>query len=87
MGLGSLWWMDELRLELCEDDGVEAEEEDAGVEEVVEDEEEEVVCEVAEAEPELGAMLPIRPVNRPRMGSAHRLLLHVVAGSRVKRPV
>lgn len=85
MGLGSLWWMEELRLELCEDDGVE-EEEDAGVEEVVEDEEE-VVCEVAEEELELGAMLPIRPVNRPRMGSAHRLLLHVVAGSRVKRPV
>lgn len=50
-------------------------------------EEEEVVCEAEEEELELGAILPIRPVNRPKMGSAQRLLLQVVAGSRVKRPV
>lgn len=52
-----------------------------------EEEEDEVVSEAAEEELELGAILPIKPVNRPRMGSAQRLLLQVVAGSRVKRPV
>lgn len=51
------------------------------------EEEDEVVCEAAEEELELGGMLPIRPVNRPKIGSAQRLLLQVVAGSRVKRPV
>lgn len=51
------------------------------------EEEDEVVCETAEEEVELGAMLPIRPENRPKMGSAQRLLLQEVAGSRVKRPV
>lgn len=49
--------------------------------------EDEVVCEAAEEELEVGATLLIRPVNRPKMGSAQRLLLQVVAGSRVKRPV
>jgi len=51
----------------------------------VAEEEDEVVCEAEEEE--LGAILPIRPVKRPRMGSAQRLLLQVVAGSKVKRPV
>lgn len=51
------------------------------------EEEEEVVCEAMEEVLELGATLPIRPVKRPKIGSAHRLLLQVVAGSRVKRPV
>lgn len=49
------------------------------------EEEDEVVC--AEAEDELEATLLIRLVNRPKMGSAQRLLLHELAGSRVKRPV
>lgn len=84
MGLGSLWWMEELRLELWDEEVVD--EEDAVEEGVVEDEDE-VVCGAAEEELELVAMLPISPVNRPRMGSAQRLLLQVVAGSKVKRPV
>lgn len=50
------------------------------------EEDDAVVCEAAE-ELELGAILPIKPLNRPKMGSAQRLLLQVVAGSRVKRPV
>lgn len=53
----------------------------------MDEDEDEVVSEAAEEELELGAILPIRPVNRPKMGSAQRLLLQVVAGSRVKRPV
>ena len=53
---------------------------------MVEDEDD-VVCGTAEEELELVAMLPIRPEKRPRMGSAQRLLLQVLAGSKVKRPV
>lgn len=75
--------MEELRLELCDEEEVEVEEEEDGMDE----EEDEVVCEAAAEELELGATLPIKPVNRPKMGSAQRLLLQVVAGSRVKRPV
>lgn len=83
MGLGSLWWIEVLRLELCDE---EVEEEEVEAERMV-DEEDEEVCDEAEEELEVGATLLIKPVNRPRMGSAQRLLLHVVAGSRVKRPV
>lgn len=57
------------------------------MEEGVVEDEDEGVCEATEEELELGAILPIRPVKRPRMGSAQRLLLQVVAGSKVKRPV
>lgn len=53
----------------------------------MDEEEDEVVCEAVETELELEATLPIRPLNRPRMGSAQRLLLQLVAGSNVKRPV
>lgn len=53
----------------------------------MDEEEDEVVSEAAEEELELGGMLPIRPVNRPKIGSAQRLLLQEDAGSRVKRPV
>lgn len=46
-----------------------------------------MVCEAAGEELELGATLLISPENRPKIGSAQRLLLQVVAGSRVKLPV
>lgn len=62
--------------------GQEEEADEEGVDEV-----EDEVCERTEEELELGAMFPIRPVKRPRIGSAQRLLLQVEAGSRVKRPV
>lgn len=61
--------------------------EEGAEEEGVDEVEDEEVCETTEEELELGAMFPIRPVKRPRIGSAQRLLLQVEAGSRVKRPV
>lgn len=75
--------MEELRLDEDEEGEVEVEEEEEG-EDVVE---EEVTCEVMDDKLELDETLLMRPVKRPRMGSAQRLLLQEVAGSSVKRPV
>lgn len=76
--------MEDVRLELCDEEEVEEDEEDeVGADEDEEDE----FCEFADEVLELAGMLPIRPVNRPKIGSAQRLLLQVVAVSRVKRPV
>ena len=83
MGLGSLWWVEQLRLQLWEEVVVEELEEGA---EDTEDEEE--VWEPAEEESgPPGALMPTSPLTRLNRGSAHRLLLQVVAGSSVKRPV
>ena len=76
MGLGSLWCTEQLWDE---------EEEDGGREE---EEEVEIVCdEEEEEELEEGGLMPTNPLTRLKRGSAHRLLLQLVAGSRVKRPV
>ncbi len=81
MGLGSLWWTEQLRLVLDVDDKVE---------EGMEDEEEEeggAAWEVEDGMEVGGGLMPTSPLTRLNRGSAHRLLLQLWAGSRVKRPV
>lgn len=82
MGLGSLRWTEQPRL-IWEED--EEEEEEGG-----DEEEEELTGEAMEdgaAEVAVWLAIPTNPLTRLKRGSAHRLLLQVVAGSRVKRPV